>query len=127
MKTINQILKNSSIEKVGGYPDDVPGHYHIKHPKIVQYRFMIVASDGLGWEHVSISIFAIEEKEKFSVHRCPTWEEMCFIKDCFWNETETVVQYHPAKSEHVSVHPYCLHLWRPLEESLPLPNKKMVG
>lgn len=54
------------------------------------------------WEHVSVSL----------PDRCPTWDEMCYIKDMFWNELETVVQFHPSSSKYVNTHPYCLHLWK---------------
>ena len=76
-----------------------------------------IASDGLGWEHVSVS----------RQERCPTWEEMCKVKALFWDEEDCVVQYHPPKSEYVNRHPYCLHLWRPTLERLPRPNPKLVG
>jgi hypothetical protein len=31
----------------------------------------VIASDGQGWEHVSVSLS----------HRTPNWREMCFVKD----------------------------------------------
>lgn len=71
---------------------------------------------GDGWEHVSVSL----------VNRCPTWDEMCFVKDLFWSPEETVVQYHPRASEYVNNHPYCLHLWRPIGVGLPLPPPGLV-
>lgn len=70
------------------------------------------------WEHVSVSILEQE--------RCPTWEEMCFVKNFFWNEEDTVLQFHPPKSEYVNTHPYCLHLWR-YKGTIPRPNPKSVG
>ncbi|MEZ3438614.1 MAG: hypothetical protein K1W18_07020 [Oscillospiraceae bacterium] len=76
----------------------------------------VVFSWGGGWEHVSVS---------FST-RCPTWEEMCKVKDMFWNEDECVIQYHPPKSEYVNNHPYCLHLWRKCGENFELPPKYYV-
>lgn len=69
-----------------------------------------------GWEHVSISL----------QHRCPNWEEMCFVKDLFWLPEECVVQLHPPKSEYINCHPYCLHLWKPPFE-VPLPPSILVG
>ncbi len=62
----------------------------------------IIASDGLGWEHVSVSL----------QHRVPVWREMCSIKDLFWDEEDLVIQYHPPKSEYINCHPRTLHLWR---------------
>ena len=81
--------------------------------------YNVIASDEEGWEHISIS-FA-------NVRRTPTWNEMCFIKDLFWSKDETVIQYHPQESDYVNYHPYCLHLWKPLYESLPVPPSILVG
>jgi hypothetical protein len=77
----------------------------------------MIASSGDGWEHVSVSLET----------RCPTWDEMCFVKDLFWLPTECAVQYHPPEAEHVNNHPYCLHLWRPLEGELRLPPAEFLG
>lgn len=77
----------------------------------------VIASDGAGWEHVSVSTRG----------RCPTWEEMCWVKDLFWDDEEVVVQYHPARSDYVKTHPYCLHLWKPVMGELPKPYVWMVG
>lgn len=78
------------------------------------------ASGGEGWEHVSISIP--------SEQRCPTWEEMCFVKQLFWNDPEDVViQYHPAKKDYISMHNYCLHLWRKEGTNFETPPSVLVG
>lgn len=54
-------------------------------------------------EHVSVVV---------SNKRTPTWEEMCFVKDIFWDDTDEVIQIHPKKSEYCNLHTTCLHLWR---------------
>jgi len=82
--------------------------------------FFVIASNGGGWEHVSVSPASDRRKA------CPTWEEMCAIKDMFFQPDECVVQYHPAESEYVNLHPYCLHLWRPTGGSIPTPPKEFV-
>src|SRR5262245_53371563 len=81
------------------------------------FTLRVIASDGMGWEHVSVSL----------PNRCPNWREMCFIKDLFWDVEDVVIQYHPAKSEYVNVHDNCLHLWRPVEVRIPIPPKELVG
>jgi hypothetical protein len=81
------------------------------------FELRIQASDGLGWEHVSVSLGS----------RCPNWKEMCFVKDLFWDEEDCVVQFHPPKSEYVNCHPFCLHLWRSIDQPFPVPQKGMVG
>lgn len=77
-----------------------------------------IASDGAGWEHVSISI----NKE-----RTPDWEEMCFVKNLFWSEDDCVIQYHPPKKDYVNNAEYCLHLWRPIGVEIPRPPVWMIG
>jgi hypothetical protein len=77
----------------------------------------VIASDGLGWEHVSVS----------RRDRCPTWDEMCQIKALFWGEDDCVVQYHPPRSEYVNNHPNCLHLWRPTGAAMPMPDSLLIG
>lgn len=64
----------------------------------------VIADDGqlYGWEHVSVSL----------PNRCPNWDEMCFVKSAFWEDEETVLEFHPKRSEYVSIHPFCLHLWK---------------
>ena len=80
--------------------------------------FFVIASSGGGWEHVSV--------DPNNKKRCPTWDEMCAIKNMFFDEEEVVMQLHPAKSEYVNIHPYCLHLWRPLEREIPMPPVEFV-
>jgi hypothetical protein len=73
--------------------------------------------DGIEWEHVSVSL----------PNRCPNWPEMCFVKELFWDDEETVMQLHPPKSEWVNNHSFCLHLWRPRGHEIPRPPSITVG
>jgi predicted HicB family RNase H-like nuclease len=41
---------------------------------------MVVASNGEGWEHVSVRMI----DRSTGKDRTPTWSEMCKIKDIFW-------------------------------------------
>ena len=82
-----------------------------------QFSLYCVASDDMGWEHVSVSL----------KRRCPRWEEMCYIKKLFWDDEDTVIQFHPPESEYVNCHPHCLHLWRPIGIEVPRPPSLMVG
>lgn len=81
------------------------------------YTFTVIASDGMGWEHVSVSL----------PNRTPSWKQMCFIKDLFWGDDDAVVQYHQPKSEYVNNHDHCLHLWRPYNANLEMPDSLLVG
>jgi hypothetical protein len=87
----------------------VPGPHH--------RDLRIIFSDGEGWEHVSVSLPS----------RCPYWDEMMFVKALFWDDEDAVMQLHPPKSEYVNEHPYCLHLWRPTDQVIPLPPSEFVG
>ena len=79
-------------------------------------RLTIIASNSEGWDHVSVSL----------ANRCPTWEEMCFVKDLFFWPGEWVLQYHPAKGDYVNCHPFVLHLWRPQDQAIPRPPVELV-
>ena len=76
----------------------------------------VIYSNGGGWDHVSVSL----------PNRCPTWDEMCVIKDIFFREDECCVEYHPAKEEYVNIHKYCLHIWKPQNAEIPIPPKSYV-
>lgn len=99
------------------------GAFIIPHYRINNYEIRCIASDGSGWEHVSVTIAPVGK----TANRCPTWEEMCWVKGQFWNDDVTVIQYHPAKEDYVSQHDFCLHLWRPIGKDFPTPNPLMVG
>ena len=77
---------------------------------------VVIASWGLGWDHVSIS----------RSNRCPDWSDMCRVKDLFWDAEECVMQLHPPKSQYRNLHPYCLHLWKPQGKEIPMPYLAMV-
>lgn len=81
----------------------------------------IIATDGddTGWEHVSVSLCDFQSK-------CPTWIEMCIVKDYFWGDEECVVQFHPRKKDYIDVHKACLHLWRCTNKEFPMPPKICV-
>lgn len=83
-------------------------------------RMSVIWSWAGGWDHVSID----------GKNRMPTWDEMCELKDMFFDADECCVQYHPAKSEYIDNIPYCLHIWKPIEKysgSLPCPPTALVG
>lgn len=108
--------------KTGTYGSDASygnnGQFKIKSVKL-RRELKVQASDGKGWEHVSVSL----------PHRCPTWEEMSAIKAMFWGDEDFVIQIHPEKENHVNQHPYCLHLWRKKDTNdyCEKPDKLLVG
>lgn len=81
------------------------------------YALAVIASDGMDWDHVSVSL----------TNRTPNWKEMCFIKDLFFGNDDCVIQYHPPEKEYVNNHNFCLHLWKPQKVEIPLPPSILVG
>jgi hypothetical protein len=103
---------------LGSRPGDMHGAFAIKTAK--GFDIVIISSGHdkkYGWEHVSVSL----------EHRAPTWEEMCTVKDLFWDDSEVVIQYHPKKDDYINCHPNCLHLWRPTRRNIPTPPTILVG
>ena len=90
-------------------------------PAIISNRHIFcIASDGEGWEHVSVHVHD-------SKSRTPNWDEMCHIKNLFWDAEDAVMQLHPRASEYINNHPNTLHLWRPTNAIIPEPPSIMVG
>ncbi|MCL2737580.1 MAG: hypothetical protein FWE17_01820 [Alphaproteobacteria bacterium] len=79
----------------------------------------VIVDENNGWDHLSVTVNTSDG----DAPRCPTWEEMCFVKDLFFTEEEIAIQYHPPKSKYVNIQEYCLHLWRPQNEVVPAPFK----
>lgn len=110
-------LTDKEIQAYGVHGDSGNGAFKIF---VSGKSFFVIASNGNGWEHISIS--RCNRKLKC----CPTWEEMCAIKDMFFTPEECAVQYHPPRSEYINNHLYCLHIWRPTACEMPRPPKWMV-
>lgn len=79
-------------------------------------QLLVIASSALGWDHVSVSLR----------DRCPTWDEMKAIKEMFFRPDEWAIEYHPPAAANISVHDYCLHLWRPHDATIPTPPRVLV-
>lgn len=79
-------------------------------------RMVVIGAWGDGWDHLSVSL------EK----RTPTWEELEHARRLFTQPEETWMQLHVPPSDHVNINPNVLHLWRPLEGTIPRPPQYMV-
>jgi len=97
--------------------DGLNGYFEIPYKKNKKIRLRVLISDGEGWDHVSVSL----------EQRCPTWEEMSWIKDLFFDPEEVAMQLHPRHSQYVNFQPFTLHIWRPHEQQIPEPPSFMVG
>lgn len=125
MKKFTPLTLQANRIRVGDYASDesygLAGAFRLIAPS---GALLLVLSSGpesaandTEWEHVSVS----------AEHRPPIWEEMCWIKDIFWDEHEMALQYHPPKSEYVNFHPNVLHIWKPVRMSIPMPPVLLVG
>ena len=76
----------------------------------------VIATTHGGWDHVSVS----------RLDRCPTWEEMSWVANKFFANNEYAMQLHVPQTEHINMHPYCLHWWRPQNTDIPLPDPPEV-
>ncbi len=98
------------------------GVFYIPHYNNTQ--IICIASPGtedMPWEHVSLRVAG------YTGSRCPTWQEMCRVKDLFWDTNERVVQFHPPEEEYVNNHPAVLHLWKWTAGEMPHPPSIAVG
>lgn len=109
-------------------------HWRIRHPLLglgnetngcflvttsieVSPGLRIIFSRGGGWEHASVS----------RAERCPTWDEMAWVKRQFWQDDEAVMELHVPPTDHVNNHKFCLHLWRPYKGmKIPRPPVEFV-
>ena len=114
------------IERYGFVGDETCGVFII--PRSVRHsirKLLIIASQGEGWDHVSVSIVGFPDVT-------PYWHEMKFVKEAFFKPDEWALEYHPPTEKNISIHNGCLHLWRPQPSEthkwfLPIPPPWMVG
>lgn len=108
-------IKNSTCMKIKKEMKNGIGgsYYDMKNKKWLNFIF----SWNMGWEHLSVS----------TPSRTPTWDDMCLLKDVFWNTDEVCMQIHPQKEKYVNNHKYCLHIWKPINQNIPTPPTILVG
>ena len=114
MRDLDEIKQNGYLKIKAEGHDGFGGTFYDKKSRCF-LNFII--SWGAGFEHCSVSL----------PNRCPSWEQMCVMKELFWKDDETCMELHPSKENYINNHPYCLHIWRPINESIPLPPSIMVG
>lgn len=116
MRSIEEIRKTPRlmIEAEAEEATGIGGRYlDLTTGKYLNFIF----SNQLGWEHLSVSMPS----------RTPSWDQMCMMKDIFWSKDEACVEYHPREEDYVNNHNHCLHIWRPTDETLPIPPSILVG
>lgn len=105
-------------------PGELQRCFFIEAPKTGQ-TLKIIVSNGADWQESGLSGEPWEHVSVSCRNRCPNWEEMTFVKRLFFDDTETVIQFHPPESDYVNHHPFCLHLWKP-PFTVPLPPIETV-
>lgn len=80
--------------------------------------YHVMIGDGMGWKHLSVT----NAQRKV----LPTWGAMARLKDLFYGDDEWACQFFPAKDDYINDHPFCLHIWMPLDEPLPHPSIALV-
>ena len=118
MRDLNELneyrVKDHELAQLYGGIGDPYGGAFIVIVKTGMLR--IIASNGEGWDHVSVSL----------TNRTPNWYEMEHIAKLFFKDNEVAVQYHMPVDMHVNIHPNCLHWWRPHVDIILLPPRIMV-
>jgi hypothetical protein len=109
-KRIKNIWRNVQNDKAIQLKLDV---YSVYNNKIALAKF----TKALGWEHLSIS-FSDET---------PSWDFTQEMKELFWKDDEVCYQLHPTKDNYINNDEHCLHLWKPIDEEIPLPPPILVG
>lgn len=116
---ITKLTKFLIDSKIEGEKNEIPGAYLLKTKRYG--KLLIIVGIGEDWEHVSVSRRLNQGKSKI-----PTWEIMCYVKDLFFKPNETVIQFHPKKSNYVNMHPNVLHLWKNCNYEHELPPSMLV-
>lgn len=114
MRSLEEIKSNKYLHIIKEGEDGFGGYFYDKKSRC---NLNFIMSWGAGWEHCSVSIPT----------RCPSWEQMCVMKELFWGDDEECMQLHPSKKDYVNNMPYCLHIWKPINEKIPMPPSIMVG
>ena len=89
MKKIEDIKNNRYVKIIKEGKDGFGGTFYDKKSRC---NLNFIMSWGAGFEHCSVSMPT----------RCTSWEQMCSIKDAFWNDDEVCMQLHPAKKDYVN-------------------------
>ena len=118
MRDLDEILNDSRIATI---------LRQVNNDKAIQLKLMLNTqydkqscvkfTKALGWEHLSVSFDDM----------LPDWNYMQEMKEMFWKDDEECFQLHPKKENYINNHNYCLHIWRPLEQPIPVPPTILVG
>lgn len=119
MRDVNEILNDRRVRKI---------YKNVDNGKVMKIKMEVHSTKGsdkalvciskvLGWEHLSVSF----------KNKIPSWEVMNEMKEMFFKDDEDAFQYHPKKDDYINNNEYTLHIWRPLETTIPVPPHITVG
>lgn len=112
MKKLDRILSHRAVQVIDtDFADGAA--FFFKTDKSV---LSVIVSWNNGWDHVSVSL----------PNRTPRYEEMKAIKRLCFEPHEWAFELHAPVSNHINIHPNCLHLWRPHNNTIPIPPSWMV-
>lgn len=128
MKLMANELAGFDAERVERYRDEVlprvlPGDWSITqdHANAAWFR----STDGLA---VCAEVEVQVEPDGFWLHislsrrdRVPSYHDLKRVKALFVGTKRKAVMVFPSDDEHYNLHPYCLHLYAPLDAD-PLPD-----
>jgi hypothetical protein len=80
--------------------------------------WLVRISDEMGWRHLSVS--------NSQNRKLPDWMVLRRLKEAFYADEEWACQYFPAREEYINDCQWCLHLWSPLNDTLPTPSFVLV-
>ncbi len=118
LRELNAYRDRAWERQLGAEGGDTGGCFVLPAPCTAGVKLRCMIGVGEGWDHISVST---------TLPRCPTWAEMEHVKRTFFKPDEVAMQLHVPPTDHISVHPHCLHIWRPHASSIPLPPKWMVA
>lgn len=111
-----RIRSEEIMDYFGSFGNADEGCFRFRYQGNKRNELQVIACAAEGWDHVSVSL----------KKRLPTYKEMRFIKNLFFRADETALEYHVPETDHINIHDYCLHLWRPHDLEIPMPPKGFV-
>ena len=103
--------------RMASLPRDMEGCFIIKSLNNGAQGLRLIVGNGMGWDHVSVS----------RKSRMPTYDDMKWAKRMTFRMDSVAMELHVPEVDHINFHAYCLHLWRPQNEVIPMPPNIMVG
>lgn len=111
-------------KKLGTRRQTISGIKHGHHRNLSPDQPCGWSGPDIFWDHVSVHV-RVDIRGELR-QRVPSWDEMCFVKDLFFDPEEAAMQLHPPKSLYVNHHGFVLHLWRSHNRSIQMPPLFMV-